>query len=161
MKHFQRWQPLFSFSFNRNSPPLHPNCKCKPYSLLSLSHSTCLLVPESFTYIIKQLWSKHRVVCSYLKYLNHREEVHSMYLSMTVIDEQTRLAFWQYTCSQYVHRGENHLKQNHSRKACHYLVYICMQYERFKLAITTPLRQWKHTQKHYALFGDDNGQYLV
>ena len=28
---------------------------------------------------------------------------------------------------------------------------------RFKITITTPLRQWKHTRKHSALFGNDNG----
>ena len=63
---------------------------------------------------------------------------------------------------QYVHRGENNLNQNRSTKARHDLVvYVRTRYERFKVTITTPLRQWKHTRKHSALFGDDNGQYFV
>ena len=40
-------------------------------------------------------------------------------------------------------------------------VDVLMRYERFKVTITTPLRQWKHTRKHSAFFGDDTGQYLV
>ena len=76
-----------------------------------------------------------------------------------------RLALCQYIWPQYMHRGENHLKQNRFRNARHDLphpacTFVC-HIERFTVTITTPLRQWKHTRKHSSLFGDDNGQYFV
>ena len=70
----------------------------------------------------------------------------------SVYSNVTRLALCQYTWPQYVYRGENHLNQNRYRKARHDLVYVRMRYERFKVTITTPRKQWKHKRKHSALW---------
>ena len=38
---------------------------------------------------------------------------------------------------------------------------IRRQMDGFKVSIPAPLRQWKHTRKHSALLGDNNGQCFV
>ena len=81
--------------------------------------------------------------------------------SVYVIENKTGI-ICQYTWPQCVHSSENHLNQKLLQKSSPWSpasgVYVRMRHERFKITIT-PLRQWKHTCKHSALFGNDNGQY--